>query len=60
MPIVNTAKALRRLPPGSLVEVLTTDPGSVEDFHSWALMSGHEIVERSLQHGTFRFLVLKH
>ncbi|HEX9717385.1 MAG TPA: sulfurtransferase TusA family protein, partial [Actinomycetota bacterium] len=32
LPIVKTAKAMRDLRPGELVEVLATDPGSVPDF----------------------------
>jgi tRNA 2-thiouridine synthesizing protein A len=59
MPIVNTARALRRLPQGSLVEVLTTDPGSVEDFSAWSLMTGNQVLERAPSAGVYRFVVRK-
>jgi tRNA 2-thiouridine synthesizing protein A len=59
MPIVNTARMMRRLPPGSLVEVLTTDAGSMEDFDAWSLMTGNELVGRSARAGVSRFLIRK-
>jgi TusA-related sulfurtransferase len=35
LPIVNTARAIRDLRPGDLLEVLATDAGSVLDFVAW-------------------------
>ena len=39
LPIVKTAIAIKRQQPGELLEVLATDPGSVQDFQGWAKTS---------------------
>lgn len=59
LPIVKTAKALRDLRPGELVEVLATDPGSVPDFTAWARSTGNELVERTEEGGVYRFVLRK-
>jgi tRNA 2-thiouridine synthesizing protein A len=59
MPIVNTAKAMRLLPAGAVVEVLATDPGSVRDFTAWAKSTGNELVEQTMQDGVYRFVLRK-
>jgi tRNA 2-thiouridine synthesizing protein A len=41
MPIVKTALATKSLAPGSLVEVLATDPGSQKDFVAWCRSTGN-------------------
>jgi tRNA 2-thiouridine synthesizing protein A len=57
MPIVKTAQAIKSVAPGSLIEVLATDPGSVKDFAAWARTTGHELVEQSVDDGIFRFVL---
>jgi tRNA 2-thiouridine synthesizing protein A len=46
MPIVKTAQAVKVAAPGSLIEVLATDPGSTKDFVAWCRTTGHELVEQ--------------
>jgi tRNA 2-thiouridine synthesizing protein A len=57
MPIVKTAQAVATLASGELLEVLATDPGSTKDFVAWARTTGHELVEQSVDGGTYRFVV---
>jgi tRNA 2-thiouridine synthesizing protein A len=57
MPIVKTAQAIATLASGELLEVLATDPGSTKDFVAWARTTGHELVEQSVDGGTYRFVV---
>jgi tRNA 2-thiouridine synthesizing protein A len=57
MPIVKTAQAIRPLAPGDLLEVLATDPGSVKDFAAWSRTTGHELVEQTMDGGTYRFVL---
>ena len=42
---------------GQVVEVNTTDPGSLSDFPAWAKSSGHEIVETEQEKGIIRIFV---
>ena len=57
MPIVRTATAIRPLPVGAIVEVLTTDPGSQKDFVAWSRATGHELLEQTTDGPVFRFLI---
>ena len=59
MPIIKTAKAMKGLYPGQLVEVFATDPGSVPDFKAWARATGNSLVESSEEAGVFHFMLKK-
>jgi len=59
LPIVKTAKAVKELRPGDLVEVFATDPGSVPDFRAWSKSTGNELVEQSEEDGVYRFVLRK-
>src|SRR5438067_13671593 len=58
-PLLELASALIHARPGDLLEVLTTDPSSVEDFALWSGSTCNDLIESS-QFGTaFRFVVRK-
>jgi len=57
MPIVKTAQHVKTVPAGSLIEVLSTDAGSVKDFAAWTRSTGNAIVEQSEEDGVYRFLI---
>ena len=57
MPIVKTAQAIRNVPPGEMLEVLATDPGSVKDFAAWCRTTGNELVTQCEDGGIYRFLL---
>ncbi|HZQ49974.1 MAG TPA: sulfurtransferase TusA family protein [Candidatus Dormibacteraeota bacterium] len=59
LPIVKTAKAMKTLAPGELVEVVATDPGSVPDFKAWSQATGNPLVESDAQDGVYRFVLKK-
>jgi tRNA 2-thiouridine synthesizing protein A len=59
LPIVKTAKAMKEMLPGQLVEVLATDPGSVPDFKAWSQATGNQLVESSQEGGVYRFILKK-
>jgi tRNA 2-thiouridine synthesizing protein A len=59
IPIVKTAKAVKELQPGELIEALATDPGSVADFAAWSRSTGNELVEQGEQDGVYRFVIRK-
>jgi tRNA 2-thiouridine synthesizing protein A len=45
MPIVKISQAIGSVSVGDVIEVLTTDPGSLADFPAWAKTTGHAILE---------------
>jgi len=59
MPIVKTAKAMKELASGDVIQVVATDPGSVKDFAAWAKATGNELLESSAIDGVFRFVLRK-
>jgi tRNA 2-thiouridine synthesizing protein A len=59
LPIVKTAKALKDVPSGTLIEVLATDPGSVPDFAAWATATGNELVTSAEEDGVYRYVIRK-
>jgi TusA-related sulfurtransferase len=59
LPIVKTAKAMKDLAPGQLVEVFATDPGSVPDFKAWSQATGNPLVEFTQDGSVYRFVLRK-
>jgi tRNA 2-thiouridine synthesizing protein A len=59
LPIAKTARAMRDMRPGDLLEVFATDPGSVPDFHAWARATGNPLLESSEDGGVYRFVLQK-
>lgn len=59
IPIVKTAKEMKQMVSGELIEVLATDPGSVPDFAAWSKTTGNPIVEQSQDGGVYRFVLKK-
>ena len=57
MPIVKTAQAIKTIPPGDIIEVLATDPGSVKDFAAWSRSTGNDLIEQTADGGVFRFVL---
>lgn len=50
---------MKKLPSGGTLEVVATDPGSVDDFEAFCNSTGHSLVETSQDDGVFRFLIRK-
>lgn len=60
LPILKTKKALKDLAAGDLLEVLSTDPGSVKDFDSFCRTTGNELVETDTgDDGVYTFTIKK-
>jgi TusA-related sulfurtransferase len=57
MPVVKISQAIGSIDVGQVVEVHTTDPGSLADFPAWAKSSGNEIVETKQEEGLIRIFV---
>ena len=59
LPILKAKKALKEVPDGGTLEVLSTDPGSVADFQAFCRTTGNELVEHSEEGGVYTFLIRK-
>ncbi len=59
MPILKAKKAISGLNGGDTLEVLATDPGSVQDFAAFCRSTGHELLDSSENEGVYRFVLKK-
>ena len=57
MPVVKVSKGIKDVGVGEVLEAVTTDPGSLSDFPSWAKSSGNEIVKTEQGEGEIRFFI---
>ena len=57
MPIVKISQVIGSVAVGEVMEVLTTDPGSLSDFPAWAKTTGHAILETKQEPGLIRIFV---
>jgi len=57
LPILKARKALKNVAVGGLLEVLTTDPGSVSDFQAFCRATGHDLIEQASGGGEHRFVI---
>jgi len=59
IPIAKTARAMKELAPGQLIQVFATDPGSLPDFKAWSRSTGNPLVESGEEGGVYRFVLKK-
>jgi tRNA 2-thiouridine synthesizing protein A len=57
LPILKAKKALAEVPKGGTLEVLATDPGSVQDFTAFCKSTGNALVESGESGGVYRFVI---
>jgi tRNA 2-thiouridine synthesizing protein A len=57
MPIVRLSKAITRLRPGQVIEIIATDPGSKEDVPAFCQRTKHTLVASREEGGRFIFYV---
>lgn len=57
LPILKTKKALKEVPEGGTLEVLSTDPGSVADFQAFCRTTGNELLEYREDGGVYTFII---
>ena len=59
LPILRAKKQLKSLSPGEELEVLATDPGSVEDFDAFCDVTGHALESHGETDRVFTFVIRK-
>ena len=57
LPILKAKKALKDVPTGEVLQVLSTDPGSVADFEAFCRTTGNELLESKTEEGVYTFLI---
>jgi len=59
MPLLLAKRALRDIPTGGVLEVLSTDAGSERDFESFARLAGHQVSCERLPDDVLRLIIIK-
>jgi tRNA 2-thiouridine synthesizing protein A len=59
MPILKTREAMKTLPVGQVLEMISDDPASDADMRSWSAKTGHELLEVGRDGAVYRFLIRK-
>jgi tRNA 2-thiouridine synthesizing protein A len=57
MPVIRISQAIKKIGVGQVVEMLTTDPGSVPDMEAWTKQTGHELLARHEADGVYTFFI---
>lgn len=57
MPVLKSKKAIKGIEIGQVLEILATDPGSMNDIAAWTRTTGQQLLESSEDNGIYRFLV---
>ncbi len=55
LPILKAKKALKAVPSGEILTILSTDPGSVADFGAFCNQTGNELVSSSSEGDVYTF-----
>ncbi|BBD71986.1 transcriptional regulator [Sulfodiicoccus acidiphilus] len=58
-PVMETAKAMKQLNVGDVLEILATDPAAKPDIEAWARRTGNQVLEVQQQGEAVRILVRK-
>ena len=59
LPILKTRKAINRMNTGEILEVTSTDPGSVKDMASFCEQTGNRLVASNETDNSYVFLIEK-
>ncbi len=57
LPVLKLKKAMKEVPPGGVLQVLTTDPGAVVDFDAFCRQTGNELLDAKTEGDVLVFLI---
>jgi tRNA 2-thiouridine synthesizing protein A len=57
MPVIKLSQEIGKVAVSEVIEVLTTDPGSLADFPAWAKSTGNAVLETKQEPGLIKFYV---
>ena len=57
LPVIRTQESIKNLTPGTILTVLTTDPGSLEDIPAWCRVHGHTVIKTRHVHDNIHLVI---
>tara|TARA_Y100001970_G_scaffold289530_1_gene420256 strand:+ start:830 stop:1060 length:231 start_codon:yes stop_codon:yes gene_type:complete len=59
LPIIKAKKEINGMDAGEVLHIISTDPGAVKDFESFAKQTGNELINSEEKDNKFYFLLKK-
>ena len=59
LPILRTKKTIATMQSGEVLEVISSDPGSLKDMASFCSQTGHELMQSQQNENDYIFLIRK-
>jgi len=59
IPVIKTKQAIQKMNIGEVLEMISTDPGSVPDMEAWSRQTGHELLQHKKEDAFFIFYIRK-
>ena len=59
LPIIEAKKEINTMDAGQILKIISTDPGAVKDFESFANQTGNELLNTEEKDNKFYFLLKK-
>jgi len=59
LPVLKTKTTMARMAVGEILEMISSDPGSVKDIEAWAKHTGQELLKTAGEDGHYRFYIRK-
>ena len=59
LPVLKTKKAIDAMILGQILEMVSTDPGSIPDMKAWSKKTGHQLLESREENGLYWFYIRK-
>ncbi len=59
MPIVKTSKTIKGMQVGEILQMTSTDAGSMPDIKAWARQTGQELLSAEQEGAEYKFVVKK-
>ena len=57
MPVIRVQQRISELDFGDLLEIVCTDPGTMNDIPAWCRINGHELLESQDESNEFLFVI---
>lgn len=59
IPVLKTKNTISKMEIGEILEMVSTDPGSLKDIEAWARQTGQELLEVVHEDSNYRFYIRK-
>lgn len=59
LPVVRARNVMKEIAAGEILEIHTTDKGSITDLAAWSKSGGHDLLEQKEEDGVYKFWIQK-